>query len=593
MRDQVIAKNRKSKPCPVRTPIPPFPFLLDTRLHVTGAHLDRTIQIRRPPRSGAHLSVSASVEEGARTIRLLPIPLNPPPPPTSALRVVSSPLFVSLSLVALDLTSSSPPAAAARQASALLGVGPSSLSATRKRWLVALGYCILSGLFWLSCLKYRVLIGKYHLEKNQLPLYGIHSTTGADPFYWMRVILASNRGTVMELGITPIVTSGMVMQLLVGSKIIEVDNSVREDRALLNGAQKLLGILIAIGEAVAYVLSGMYGSVSQLGTGNAILIILQLFFAGIIVICLDELLQKGYGLGSGISLFIATNICENIIWKAFSPTTINSGRGAEFEGAVIALFHLLITRTDKVRALREAFYRQNLPNVTNLLATVLVFLIVIYFQGFRVVLPVRSKNARGQQGSYPIKLFYTSNMPIILHSALITNLYFISQLLYRRYSGNFLVNLIGKWKESEYSGHSVPVGGLAYYVTAPSSLADVLANPFHALFYVVFMLSACALFSKTWIEVSGSSAKDVAKQLKEQQMVMPGHRESNLQKELNRYIPTAAAFGGVCIGALTVLADFMGAIGSGTGILLAVTIIYQYFETFEKERATELGFFGF
>ena len=101
---------------------------------------------------------------------------------------------------------------------------------------------------------------------------------------------------------------------------------------------------------------------------------------------------------------------ENIIWKAFSPTTINSGRGAEFEGAVIALFHLLITRTDKVRALREAFYRQNLPNVTNLLATVLIFLIVIYFQGLHVVLPVRSKNARGQQGSYLIKLFYTSNM---------------------------------------------------------------------------------------------------------------------------------------------------------------------------------------
>ncbi|KAF2286131.1 hypothetical protein GH714_010715 [Hevea brasiliensis] len=353
----------------------------------------------------------------------------------------------------------------------------------------------------------------------------------------MRVILASNRGTVMELGITPIVTSGLVMQLL-GSKIIEVDNNVREDRALLNGAQKLLGILIAVGEAVAYVLSGMYG----------------------------------YGLGSGISLFIATNICENIIWKAFSPTTINSGRGAEFEGAVIALFHLLITRTDKVRALREAFYRQNLPNVTNLLATVLIFLIVIYFQGFRVVLPVRSKNARGQQGSYPIKLFYTSNMPIILQSALVSNLYFISQ-----------------WKESEYSnGQSVPVGGIAYYITAPSSLADMAANPFHALFYLVY-LSACALFSKTWIEVSGSSAKDVAKQLKEQQMVMPGHRESNLQKELNRYIPTAAAFGGICIGALTVLADFMGAIGSGTGILLAVTIIYQYFETLRRREPVNLA----
>ncbi|KAG7652189.1 SecY/SEC61-alpha family [Arabidopsis thaliana x Arabidopsis arenosa] len=115
-------------------------------------------------------------------------------------------------------------------------------------------------------------------------------------------------------------------------------------------------------------------------------------------------------------------------------------------------------------------------------------------------------------------------------------------------------------------------------------------HPFHALFYLVFMLAACALFSKTWIEVSGSSAKDVARQLR--QMVMPGHRDSNLQKELNRYIPTAAAFGGLCIGALTVLADLMGAIGSGTGILLAVTIIYQYFETFEKEKASELGFFG-
>ncbi|CAM6007268.1 unnamed protein product [Sphagnum balticum] len=430
---------------------------------------------------------------------------------------------------------------------------------------------------------------------SQLPLYGIHSATGFDPFYWMRMILASNRGTVMELGITPIVTSGLVMQLLAGSKLIEVDNSVREDRALLNGAQKLLGVLITIGEAVAYVLSGMYGNVRDLGAGNAILIIVQLFFAGIIVICLDELLQKGYGLGSGISLFIATNICENIIWKAFSPTTINSGRGAEFEGAVIALFHLLITRTDKVRALKEAFYRQNLPNVTNLLATVLVFLIVIYFQGFRVVLPVRSKSARGQQGSYPIKLFYTSNMPIILQSALVTNLYFISQLLYKRYSTNFVVNLLGKWKESEYSqsGQLIPVGGLVYYITAPTSFGDIAANPFHALFYLTFMLTACALFSKTWIEVSGSSARDVARQLKEQQMVMPGHRESNLQKELNRYIPTAAAFGGMCIGALTVVADFMGAIGSGTGILLAVTIIYQYFETFDKERASEIGLFGF
>ncbi|PRQ29249.1 putative SecY/SEC61-alpha family protein [Rosa chinensis] len=181
-------------------------------------------------------------------------------------------------------------------------------------------------------------------------------------------------------------------------------------------------------------------------------------------------------------------------------------------------------------------------------------------------------------------------MPIILQSALVFNVSFISQLLYKSYGGNFVVNLLGKWKESGHSsGQFIPVGGLAYYVTPPASLANMAADPFHALLYLVFMLAACALLSKTWIQVSGSSARDVAKQLKDQNMAMPGHRESNLEKELNRYIPTAAAFGGMCIGALTVLADFMGAIGSGTGILLAV---YQYFETYEKERGSELGLFG-
>lgn len=425
----------------------------------------------------------------------------------------------------------------------------------------------------------------------QIPLYGIMSTESSDPFYWSRVILASNRGTLMELGISPIVTSGLVMQLLAGSKIIEVDQSNKDDRALFNGAQKLVGICITIGQGTAYVLSGMYGDVGELGPGNALLIVIQLLFAGIIVICLDELLQKGYGLGSGISLFIATNICETIVWKAFSPQTTNQGRGSEFEGAIIALFHLLVTRTDKVRALKEAFYRQNLPNITNLMATVLVFVIVIYFQGFRVDLPIKNQRQRGQVGSYPIKLFYTSNIPIILQTALVSNLYFLSQLLYRRFSTNFLVGLLGKWREVSGFGpqaQAIPVGGLAYYVSPPANLAEVVSDPFHTIFYLTFILSTCAFFSKTWIDVSGSSARDVAKQLKDQGMVMKGHRDRSLTKILNRYIPTAAAFGGLCIGALSVLADFMGAIGSGTGILLAVTIIYQYYEIFAKEQA-DLG----
>merc|ERR1719211_396788 len=277
------------------------------------------------------------------------------------------------------------------------------------------------------------------------------SSDSADPFYWIRVILASNRGTLMELGISPIVTSGLIMQLLAGAKLIEVGDTPK-DRALFNGAQKLFGMVITIGQSIVYVMTGMYGEPSDIGAGVCLLIIIQLFVAGLIVLLLDELLQKGYGLGSGISLFIATNICETIVWKAFSPATVNTGRGTEFEGAVIALFHLLATRTDKVRGLREAFYRQNLPNLMNLMATVFVFAIVIYFQGFRVDLP--------------IKLFYTSNIPIILQSALVSNLYVISQMLATKFAGNFFVNLLGVWADVGGSGgsRSYPIGGLCYYL---------------------------------------------------------------------------------------------------------------------------------
>lgn len=142
----------------------------------------------------------------------------------------------------------------------------------------------------------------------------------------------------------------------------------------------VLSLIISICEAFAYIYSGMYGELDQLGAGNGILILLQLTFAGVVCILLDEMLQKGYGLGSGISLFIATNICENIMWKSFSPITIRSEQGTEFEGSMIALFHLLVTKPNKMAALYQAFYRSSAPNINNLLATILVFLIVIYFQ---------------------------------------------------------------------------------------------------------------------------------------------------------------------------------------------------------------------
>jgi protein transport protein SEC61 subunit alpha len=424
---------------------------------------------------------------------------------------------------------------------------------------------------------------------SQIPLYGIVSSGSSDPLYWMRVILASNRGTLMELGISPIVTSSLVMQLLGGAKIISVGDD-EDSQNCMKALEKLVGMIITLGQGAAYIFSGMYGDIRELGWGNASLILVQLFFAGLIVLCLDEMLQKGYGLGSGISLFIATNICETIIWKTFSPHSVNYGRGVEYEGSIIALLYLLMNRNDKVRALKEAFYRPNLPNLTNLLATIFVFAVVIYFQGFRVDIPIKNQRVRGQTTTYPIKLFYTSNIPIILQTTLVSNLFFFSQLLFRRFPTNIIIGLLGTWDISEH-GQSFPSGGFCYYISPPSSFSDLFVDPVHFIFYIVFVLGTCAFFSKTWIEVSGSSPKDVAKQLFDQNMVIVGHRSSEAATltYLKRYIPTAAAFGGLCIGTLSIVADFMGAIGSGTGILLAVTIIYQYYEQFVKEQE-ETGF---
>ncbi|CBH17585.1 protein transport protein SEC61 subunit alpha, putative [Trypanosoma equiperdum] len=428
----------------------------------------------------------------------------------------------------------------------------------------------------------------------QVPVFGARPGQASDPFYWMRVVLASNKGTLMELGISPIVTASLVMELLVGVRIISYDINNKRERAVYEGVQKIVALFITIVEATAYVSSGMYGDVREIGVFMCGLIVLQLTFATMVCILLDELLQNGWGLGAGTSLFIATNICDTIIWKCFSPSTINTGRGSEFEGAIIAFFHLLVTRTDKVRALKEAFYRPQLPNLTNVFATVLLFAVVVFLQGFRVPLMTKSRNAAADRQPYIIKLFYTSNMPIILQTSVVSNINFFSQILSRRFGQfNFLINLLGRWESRAYSqsGQMYPVGGLAYYLTAPSTFYDMINDPVHAVLYIVFILFSCATFSKLWVAISHTGPRDVAKRLVSEGRWLAQARESeeDMARLLEKYIPVAASFGGLCVGALTLFADFLGAIGSGTGVLLSVTMINQYYDIL-REEGEDLGY---
>lgn len=122
------------------------------------------------------------------------------------------------------------------------------------------------------------------------------------------------------------------------------------------------------------------------------------------------MLEKGYGFGSAISIFIATNVCEDILWSCFSPLK----QGKDFIGAFIALFDYLINEPNKIIAIRQAFMRSHLPNLMNVFFTVIIFLVVNFFQGFVVNIAIHNQGMKGNVSSYPIKLFYTSNMPIIL-----------------------------------------------------------------------------------------------------------------------------------------------------------------------------------
>jgi len=420
-----------------------------------------------------------------------------------------------------------------------------------------------------------------YLVMSEISLYGISSDI-QDQFGALRVIFASNRGTLMELGIGPIVTAGLILQLLSGSAIINCDMSNPEDRGLFTIASKVFSIVLTGIQAGAYLISGMYGNFGDLGTAS-IVIFIQLIAAGMIVMLLDELVQKGWGLGSGISLFIMAGVAQNIMWSSFSPQS----------GLFVGSLSLLLGGGQSLMSwiLGEAYA----SSLIGLIATIGAFLAVIYLQGVRIELPLTYAGYKGFRSRYPIKLLYVSNLPVIFASALFANVYFFSQLIWNTSNSNnsnFWLNLLGTY-EYVASGNKTslqPSGGLVYYVTAPNSLQAVAAEPIRAAVYLAILVGFCAVFSLIWLEVGGLGPDKVAKQLMDAGMQIPGYRRSGrpIEAILKRYIPVVTVLGGIIIGLIAGVADFLGVFGSGTGIMLAVGIIYQYYELLMRERASEM-----
>jgi len=425
-----------------------------------------------------------------------------------------------------------------------------------------------------------------YLVMSEVPLYGLGGIGGESLAYY-RVIFASTRGTLMELGIGPIVTAGLILQMLAGSDFIEVDFSNPEDRSLFTGASKVLSVVLTAFQASAYIFSGLFGN---LNFGQSLIIFAQLLAAGVIIMLLDEMIQKGWGIGSGISLFILAGVARQIMLSCFSVWPVSSeSEPVRAYGIISALIQAAISggRFDYL-----VLSPVGNPSIIGLLTTIGVFLFVIYAQGIRVELPIAHARFRGFRGKYPISLLYVSNLPVIFASALFGNIYMWSQLLWNKYGNSGWAQYIRLLGEFSYKdGRFVPVGGLAYYVTSPTrGFVDVMENPFRYLIYAGILIFFCVVFSAIWLEVGGLDPRTIAKQLVDSGMQIPGFRRSErpIEAILRRYIPVVTILGGLIVGLLAVIADFFGAFGTGTGILLSVSIVYQYYQQLMRERIEDL-----
>ncbi len=389
-------------------------------------------------------------------------------------------------------------------------------------------------------------------------------------FERLQMVLAANIGTLLTIGISPIVMASIFLQLLVGSEIIRVDLTDPKEREAFMGTQKLLAIVLAFVEAAAYSFPGYLPSDSFEG---AVLIWIQVALASIILIYLDEVVQK-YGIGSGISLFILGGVASQVISRGLYDTI---SLVYNFPSPVI--FRPLL----------------------DFIMTAVVILVVVYFDSMYVNIPLSWARSRSG-GRFPVKLLYVSNIPIILAVALFANIQLWSFLL----KDTPVAPILGVYKKVEQvvGGRVVEkweaVGGLAYYLNPPYGLLrDMIAGIVAAqevpkllekmLVYSILLTVFSVVFGKLWVDLAGQGPEALAKQLAESGFQIPGFRrdERVIRSVLEKYIPPIVVLGSIFVALLTVLVDFLGGLAGGMSLLLAVTIMSNLYQQMEREKMLE------
>ena len=472
----------------------------------------------------------------------------------------------------------------------------------------------------------------YFMMTNVM-IWGLSDDT-LDIFSSFRAIMAGASGSIMHLGIGPIVTGSIIMQLFAGAKIIQLDLQDSSDKQLYQGVQKLLVLFMIPVESIPQVYGFLDPSVViidrfGIGWANAV-IVSQLFIGSYLVFLLDELVSK-WGIGSGISLFIAAGVAQSTFVGTLSPLPTVQGSPMSFEnppsGTLPMIFYTLRTATNSELVSQNGFELILLNHanpVAALVSSIIVFLVVAYAESSKLELPLTHGKVRGHRGQYPIRLVYASNIPVILMAALLANVNMFT-LLFWSHPVLSTVPILGRngwgskahWFGSYEVGATTPSDGFAWYSSMVNGVGDWLIPLLnqqgdayghslgqimtHVFVYVFFMTAGSTVFAKFWIETTNMGAKDVAKQIERTGMQIPGFRKNPvvLERILERYIPPVTLFSGAFVGLLAAGADLLGTVGNatGTGLLLAVGIILRSYEQIQKEQAMEMhpvlrDFFG-
>ena len=428
-------------------------------------------------------------------------------------------------------------------------------------------------------MKWTVIILVAYFALGLTPLYGLGSNS-LQMFESLSIILGASFGSLISLGIGPIVTASIVLQLLVGANILDIDLTKDEGRAYFQGLQKITSIFFILLEAFIYVYMGGLSAIP--GPNHAALqvgLVIQLIIGGLLILFMDEVVAK-WGFGSGISLFIVAGVSKSIMIRFLSPLTTAGTLGYPFgNGAPIGKLW------DMIYALKMGNIQELGLAVASILATFLVFVLVVYVQAMKVELPLTFERVRGYGIRWPLAFLYTSNIPVILVAALMANF----QLWAKLFSAKGIF-LLGRFQGN------MPVSGLVYWTSVPSPVYDLIKGAFtvqtlwHTLAYITFLTLGSLLFSVLWVATSGIDAKSQAKQILASGLKIPGFRKDIriLERVLNRYIMPLAVMGGIAVGILASIADISGALSRGTGILLAVMILYQMYEQIAREHMMEM-----